>query len=184
MRDYASTALERARRGKKTLWVIEVKYHTFKHALARNQRCVRTRASTAGRGGGSRGQGDRFLGSRDDPFRRDPRPPRRRGGRQAPEDHASQGPGPVRHRRPQSPPPPRAGSRRSSCSPTNGTPRTARRCEMRSRPGAAASSSATRRRRRRRSDLLRLRRRGRRAGARKQGPRHPPRPLPWPRVSP
>ena len=43
-RDYA-TALERARRGKKTLWVIEVKYHAFKHALARkNQRCVRTRA--------------------------------------------------------------------------------------------------------------------------------------------
>ena len=42
-RDYA-TALERARRGKKTLWVIEVKYHMFKHALARNQSCVRTRA--------------------------------------------------------------------------------------------------------------------------------------------
>ena len=44
-RDYA-TALERARRGKKTLWVIEVKYHTFKNGLrlARNQSCVRTRA--------------------------------------------------------------------------------------------------------------------------------------------
>ncbi len=45
VRDYA-TALERARRGKKTLWVIEVKYHTFKNGLrlARNQSCVRTRA--------------------------------------------------------------------------------------------------------------------------------------------